>query len=121
MPPAYSPSPVPSSKVANESTGALNAWCPPVPTADHADPFQLAMPEMGEPPAELMDPTATSSGEPKLRLVRPPTKPWIPAPRGAQTEPFHRAIDLAVTPPMLRNDPPAKSAGPTPSSKTLIV
>src|SRR5262245_2477042 len=45
--------------------------------------------------------------------------PSTPLPRGDQLNPSHLAIPFAATPPAVVNLPPAKSAGPLPSSKTV--
>src|SRR5438874_115552 len=88
-----------------ESPGCVTTI--PLPTADHVDPFQRAIPGVTTPPPVVANCPPTM--RPPLKLVRAKTVeiPSTPVPSFDHAEPFHFAMRLN---PLFVNSPPAMSS-----------
>src|SRR5437867_755535 len=97
----------------------------PPPRVDQALPSQRAMCGALTPPAVEKDPPAYRFGPlPASKTTDASTELFMPLPGGPnadQLDPFQRAACGAEMPPAVLNAPPAKSAGPEPSSNAVSV
>src|SRR5262245_5860368 len=91
----------------------------PVPRADHAVPFHLAIRLAGTPLMLVKLPATNREGTPSLSSSNRQVQLMMllaPEPREVQLRPLYRAMALQVSPLMSVKLPAAKRAWPEPSS-----